>query len=161
VDLERQPGSNAIAKLAIERTIEGINRDFCKPPGGGGLDLPQPLWGAGGAEKGAHNPEQAPASIPEVQPGCTGCRPHPGCTDVSATHVKRDVEYSRGAEHGPLRARAPEGPVQGLRRARATASTGAGSAIAGTAARAQGLPFRSAYLHCSTALQIDRIALSS
>jgi hypothetical protein len=33
VDLERQPGSNAIAKLAIERTIEatieGTNRDFC------------------------------------------------------------------------------------------------------------------------------------
>jgi hypothetical protein len=33
VDLERQPGSNAIAKLSIERiieaTIEGINRDFC------------------------------------------------------------------------------------------------------------------------------------
>jgi hypothetical protein len=31
VDLERQPGSNAIPKLAIERTIEateGINRDF-------------------------------------------------------------------------------------------------------------------------------------
>jgi hypothetical protein len=33
VDVERQPGSNAIAKLAIERaieaaTIEGINRDF-------------------------------------------------------------------------------------------------------------------------------------
>jgi hypothetical protein len=33
VDLERQPGSNAIPKLAIEptieATIEGINRDFC------------------------------------------------------------------------------------------------------------------------------------
>jgi hypothetical protein len=33
VDLKRQPGSNAVPKLAIARTIEatieGIDRDFC------------------------------------------------------------------------------------------------------------------------------------
>jgi hypothetical protein len=51
------------------------------------------------------NPEQAPASMPahqspypEVHPGCRGCRPDVGCTHVSATRIKRDVECSRGAE---------------------------------------------------------------
>jgi hypothetical protein len=61
--------------------------------------------GPAGAEKEAYNPDRAAASIPahpspypEVQPGCTGCRVHPGCTKAIAAIIKQDVEYSRGAE---------------------------------------------------------------
>jgi hypothetical protein len=66
---------------------------------------PRPFPGPAGAEKEAYNPDRAAASIPahpspypEVQPRCTGCRAHPGCTKVIATRIKQDVECSRGAE---------------------------------------------------------------
>jgi hypothetical protein len=77
------------------------------------LGLPQqPLLGVGGAKKGAYNPERraaastpgVPSPYPEVQPGCTGCRVHPGYTKVIATRIKQDVEYSRGAEQQTRRA---------------------------------------------------------
>jgi hypothetical protein len=38
-----------------------------------------------------------PIPIPGGHPGCRGCRRDVGCTDISATHVKRDVDCSRGA----------------------------------------------------------------
>ena len=39
-----------------------------------------------------------PIPIPGGHPGCRGCRPDVGCTDVSAKHINRDVDCSRGAE---------------------------------------------------------------
>ena len=71
----------------------------------GGLAAP----GSGGAPRRGGEPrlELAPAPlqhagcpipIPGGHPGCRGCRRDVGCTDVSATHVKRDVDCSRGAE---------------------------------------------------------------
>jgi hypothetical protein len=143
VDLERQPGSNVVPKLAIGRTIkrqpsiaisanqvadddddddnddddddnddgdDAVMREqsiFCNIDfPGPGFHLPSLFLGARGAEKGAHNPDRRPATMPgvsstypEVQPGCTGCRVHPGCTKVIATIIDQDVEYSRGAEH--------------------------------------------------------------
>ena len=52
----------------------------------------------------------------EVQPGCTGCRVHPGCTKVLATIVDQDVEYSRGADD--------PGRLWGLSRRKATHCAG-------------------------------------
>jgi hypothetical protein len=40
-----------------------------------------------------------PIPIPGGQPGGRGCRPDVGCTDVSAKHIDRDVDCSRGTEH--------------------------------------------------------------
>jgi hypothetical protein len=108
VDLKRQPGSNAVPKLAIGRTIErqpstAISAN--KVAGRGVWTCPSLFLGGGGAEKEAHNPDRAAARMPgvsspylEVQPGCTGCRVHPGCTKSLATRIDQDVEYSRGAE---------------------------------------------------------------
>jgi hypothetical protein len=81
------------AKTSWPAKLAGVSR--CRPG-----SFPGPA----GAEKEAHNPDRAAASItahpspyPEVQPGCTGCRVHPGCTKVIATRIKQDVECSRGA----------------------------------------------------------------
>jgi hypothetical protein len=61
---------------------------------------------AGGAGKGTHNHQDRAAAAmpevsspyPEVHPGCTGCRAHPGCVIAIATRADQDVEHRRGAE---------------------------------------------------------------
>jgi hypothetical protein len=79
---------------------------------GGGLGPPPfgALWGAGGGGKKGLQPVPAPRQhaggpipIPGGHPGCRGCRRDVGCTDVSAKHIERDVECSRGAEGEPRR----------------------------------------------------------
>jgi hypothetical protein len=82
---------------------------FCKTDSGRGFgDLPQLIFGSGRGGKRCVHPGPGPTSMPgvsspylEVQPGCTGCRVHPGCTKVIATHADQDAEYSRGAELPP------------------------------------------------------------
>jgi hypothetical protein len=72
------------------RGPSGVKFWFYTPRRGGkpGVQpVPAPRYYAGG-----------PIPIPGGNPGCRGCTPDVGCTDVSATHVKRDVECSRGAE---------------------------------------------------------------
>jgi hypothetical protein len=83
---------------------------------------PSLFLGAGGAEKGAYNPNRpaatmpgVPSPYPEVQTGCTGCRVHPRCTKALATIIKQDVEYSRGAEHRRHHRKAYRWQVLGLR----------------------------------------------
>ena len=101
-DDDNDDGDDAVMR---EQSIF-CNIDFPGP----GFHLPSLFLGARGAEKGAHNPDRPPATMPgvsstypEVQPGCTECRAHPGCTEVIATTIKRDVEYSRWAELAPFR----------------------------------------------------------
>ena len=103
-------GSNAILKLAIERRIGshryrasrknvlfGRNRVWVGRP----WRLPAPRRGGEPRLELAPAPRKhagCPIPIPGGHPGCRGCRPDVGCTDVSAKRIDRDVDCSRGAE---------------------------------------------------------------